>query len=409
MKVLIVNSHFFPCGGDTTYMFNLIRLLKEQGHEPIPFAMNHPKNVKNPYSKYFVSEVHIGDLLEKKTPARILKAMRRFIYSLEARFRLRELIQAEKPDVAHLQCIHGYITPSIVSELKSHGIPIVWTLHDYKTICPNSLLLSHGNICEDCRGQKFFWATIKKCKRGSLAASLLISIEAYVHHGMNLYAGVDQFIGPSCFLCKKIGEFDFGRYRLSYIPHFIFSDCYEPSYEAGSYALFFGRLDAHKGILTLLKAAAINRNIPIKIAGDGALLNKLAEEIRRQGLHHVSLMGFLTGDPLSALIRNAAFIVFPSIWYENAPFSILESYAFGKPVIASNLGGITEHIKDGETGFLCEPGNDEELARKMAYLYERPEFCEEMGRNARALIDAEYSPPKHYANLMRVYESVIGV
>ena len=408
MKILMINSFYYNRGGDTTYTFNLTKLLESNGHKVVPFAMQHPLNFKTKYSKYFVSEINLAKELEKRTVRSGLRVASRFIYSFEARKKIEELVQKEKPDIAHLQCIHGYITPSILSILKKRDIPIVWTQHDYKLICPNSIFFSHGSVCEVCKKRKFYMSIIRQCRRDSLRASFMVCIEAYMHRFLRLYSNVDKFLCPSIFLINKLKEYGFKEDRLVYMPNFVNIEKFSPCFSPGSYILFFGKLDTYKGIMILLEAMKKNPMIKLKIAGDGdqkSVLEKFAEQ---QGLKNVEFTGFKSGRDLDCLIRNSAFVVFPSICYENAPFSILESFSYGKPVIGSNLGGVSELITDGEDGLVFEPGNSEDLSRKIQFLIDKPKIIIEMGKNARAKVEKRFSPTPHYKSLMQMYNKVLN-
>ena len=157
MKILLVNNYYYYRGGDCTYLFSLKKLLEKNGHEVCIFAMQHPQNLDSEYSKYFVSYINYDDEVKNINIASGLKVLNRAIYSNESKEKIERMIEIEKPDIAHIQNVHHHITPSIFSVLKERNIPIVWTLHDYTMLCPNTSFLSHGKICEKCKKNRYYW------------------------------------------------------------------------------------------------------------------------------------------------------------------------------------------------------------------------------------------------------------
>ena len=141
MKVLIANTRHYYGGGDSTYAFNLAKLFRVNGHEVNFFAMQGENNLADPNEDLFVPFIDFRQLNQEKSIANGLKVLGRVIYSREARQKFSALLDRVKPDIVHLQNIHAHITPSIIFEAKRRGLPVVWTLHDYKLICPNSHLL----------------------------------------------------------------------------------------------------------------------------------------------------------------------------------------------------------------------------------------------------------------------------
>jgi len=122
----------------------------------------------------------------------------------------------------------------------------------------------------------------------------------------------------------------------------------------------------------------------------------------------VEFLGYKSGQELNSLIANAAFVVVPSEWYENCSMVVLESMAFGKPVIGSRIGGIPEQIEDGRTGFLFEMGNVKELSEKMDILSSDKELRKNLGKAARKKVKAAYSLAKHCHELESIYKKLLG-
>jgi glycosyltransferase involved in cell wall biosynthesis len=405
MKILIVNTRHYYGGGDSTYAFNLAELLRMKGHEVSFFAMQSEKNLSDPNEDLFVPFIDFRDLNQKKNLSNGLKVLGQAIYSQTARQNFSILLDRIKPDVVHLQNIHAHITPSVIFEAKKRNLPVVWTLHDYKLICPNSHLMIDvtGQLCESCVKGGFLHAPLKRCKKGSLLASVTASVEAYAHQFMGVKKKIDAFLAPSKFLVQKLQEGGFSR-SIHHIPLFIDQESFQATGKDGGYILFFGRLDPIKGIYTLLEASKKIPSVHIVCAGR---INEFEEtKIISQVGQNVEYVGFKTGEELRELIQRCYGVVVPSICYENQPFSILEAFAAGKPVIASDLGGMSELVTHMERGLLVKPDQPDELASALAWLNEHPEEAHKMGRSAFDYVKNVHSAESHYQSLMSVYKSL---
>jgi len=398
MKIVQANKFYFLKGGAERYFLDLSELLSARGHEVIPFSMSHPDNLDTEFAEYFPGRIDY----DVRDGLGLGKALRT-IYSREARRMMERLLEDEKPDLVHLHNIYHQLTPSILLALRRRRVPVVQTLHDYKLICPSYLMIAAGDPCERCKGGKFFMAALTRCHRKSFAASSVVALEAYVHRLLRSHEAVRLFLCPSEFIMKKFIQFGFPRERMLRIPYFIPLDRYQPEYEPGRYYLYLGRLSREKGLSTLLDAAARARGVPLKIAGDGPLRGELLRRIELEKLDWVSYVGFSSGDELRELVRGATFTVVPSEWYENYPFSILESFALGKPVLGSAIGGIPELVVEGETGYLFPVRDAGRLAERIALLYSERSRTKQMGVRARAFVEAELNPDRHLDLLSEAY------
>ena len=402
MKILQINKFFFLKGGTERYFFELSQLLESRGHEVIPFAMEHGANFPSPYSRYFVSRLDLdgaGPALAK------LGTAARVVYSVESRRKLRALLESARPDVAHLHNIAHQISPSIIGVLNKFGVPVVQTLHDYKLACPAYLMVSGGKVCDACVGGSAVNVLLKKCVRGSTAASLVSFVEAAVHRAARTYSGVEAFLCPSSFLMGVMKRAGLPEKKLFHLPLFLPAGAYAPSYDASDYFVYVGRLSEEKGLGHLLKAKRRVSRMRLVVAGEGSLLTGL--RAAASGDSGVSFAGFLPGRELAEVWRKAAFTVVPSVCYENFPYAVLESFAFGKPVVASRIGGIPELVRDGENGLLAEPGDPGSLAEKIDWLASNPAEAVRMGRAARRDVEEAYSADKHYAGVMSHYERIL--
>jgi len=407
MKILMVQTFFYYRGGDSAYMFNLTKLLEENGHEVVHFAMEHPQNLPSPYSKYFVSEIDFPTLLAERSLSAGWKVLTRSIFSREAREKITTLIEDTKPDIAHFHNIHGHLTTSIVKPLVDREIPIVWTLHDYRQVCPNTSFLSHGKICEKCLPNKFYNVLIHRCKKDSLPASFVAMVSMYYERMMKIHKKVSHFITPSEFLRSKLIAGRFPPEKITTIPNFVDLDDFRDLGE-GDYFLYVGRLLFEKGVDLLIEAVAGLEGGKLKIVGEGPAENDLKALAEKLGADNVEFLGYKSGDELGELIGQAQFIVLPSRVYENLPLAVMEAFASSKPVVATELGGIPEMVEDGINGFLFPNGDVGALREKLKILVRDSNLRAEMGAKAREKAERLYNREKHYREVIEVYREVLG-
>lgn len=404
----MVNKFYYPRGGTERYFFSLSELLRKEGHKVIPFSTLHEKNLDSEYSSYFLPELDFEKVFRKGRLSAAIGLRNKVLYSFESKRKIGSLIEREKPDIAHLHNIHYHITPSILPVLKDNGIRIVWTLHDYTIICPDTHFLSDGKVCEECKNSRYYRAVFKRCKRGSFGASLVAGFGAYMYRWMGLYDLVDLFLCPSDFLRKKMIEYGFDEKRLITIPNFVENmPLTEP--DNNSYILYLGRLSREKGVKTFLGAAEKIPYINFKIIGDGLQRETLEGMIKEKGLSNIELLGERRREEVYSFISKALFVIIPSQWYENCPYSILESFLLGKTVIASSIGGIPELVDNGIDGLLFDPGNDEDLVRKIKYLLSNKDTLGLMGKRAGEKVRSLYNPEIHYERILKAYNMALGI
>ena len=398
MNILYANKFFFLNGGSERVFFQEREFLQANGHAVVDFSMEDERNVFSEYSSYFIANV---DFNTAKGLFAKLNSAANFIHSPVAVTNLQKLLQQEKPQIAHLHNIYHQLTPSIIPVLKKSGAKVVLTLHDFKLICPSYLALRGDEICLDCDGRRFWKPFTTNCQQ-SRFKGLLLSLEAIFHQIKKSYDQVDCFLAPSQFMADVIAK-RIDREKIRVLKNGIDTDAFVPQYEDTGYGLYFGRLSKEKGVETLLNAyEKSSHNFPLKIVGTGPLEDDLKEDYAE-----AEFLGYKSGDELQQLIKNAAFVVVPSEWYENCSMVVLEAMAYGKPVIGSRIGGIPEQIEDGVTGLLFEMGNARELAEKMEYLIDNPEVRTEMGKAARAKLEREYSLQQHCESLVSMYEQLL--
>ncbi len=403
MKILLANKFFYIKGGADNSYFITAKLLESKGNKVIFFSMKHNRNFESEYSKYFTDEVDYegGTFLKK------IDAFLKLLYSFEARKKIDELISAEKPDLAHLNSIYHQLSPSIVHSLKNAGIPIVMHLRDYKIVCGSYLMFVKDNICEACKGKRYYNCILKRCFKNSIEKSVLATFEMYLHHSLlHIYDLVDVFISPSKFLIEKVKEMGF-KGRIEYLPNFVYPNEFLPSFSWRDRSIvYFGRLSKEKGLLTLLRAVK-GLDLTLKIIGEGPEKEGLVRFAKEHSVSNVLFLGYMSGDALKEEVRRSMFTVLPSEWYENNPRAVIEGFALGKPAIGARIGGIPELVIDHETGYTFTMGNVNDLKEKIIFLSSNPGLIKEMGIKSRAIVITDLNEDKYYEGLNRIYSSIL--
>ena len=407
MKLLIANSYHYPSGGDWVYTTMVKDSFINNRHDVIDFAMQSDRNVPSDYTRFFPSNIDYRKLNQNKNFINALKVISRSIYSIEAKNKIDKLLKLTKPDVAQFHGVHHFLTPSIIKPLKKRGIPIVWRILDYKILCPNTYFLSNSEICESCKGRRFYNCFLKKCKKSSRSASFVASFEAYVHYWMKFYDKVDFYSFQNEFMRKKFIEYGFEKNKTGVYPNPFDAGNIEADYSDEGFILYFGRLIKEKGLMTLLKAMKQLPSIPLRIIGDGEESGTLKKFVNESGLLNVSFEGPRWGDELKPYLEKCRFAVLPSEWYEPSPYVVLQTFATGKPVVASNTGGFPELLDNNKNGLLFEMKNEQDLAEKINRLFNEQKLSVELGRNAREKVFRDHGPDKHYEDLLGVFEKLI--
>ncbi|MFZ5802110.1 MAG: glycosyltransferase family 4 protein [Candidatus Omnitrophota bacterium] len=398
MKILNINNYHYVRGGSDRHYLDLGELLTERGNAVVYFSSKSPENEAR-MGSYFVKSVN--------TQKPRMNDVARFLYSWEARKKIKELIRKEKPNIGHLHIYYSQLTSSILEPIKKARIPLVQTLHEYKLICPVATLISHGKICEECRGKYFWKVAIKTCNRNSFSRSFLNLLETHIARLNGAIKFIDHFIAPSEFLREKMIQYGVDGTKISTLPNFINVENYSSSVETGEYFVFLGRLEKIKGVFTFLEAAQRLPQPLFLIIGRGEAENEIVNWIHERKLRNVRLLGFKNREETGKIIQKAICVVVPSLWYENCPISILEAFAMARPVVGSNIGGIPELIEHGKDGFWVNPGDADSLAEKLRWLDANRAEAVRMGLNARKKAEEKYSPPFYYSKLMEIYDDVL--
>lgn len=413
LKIILVNYRYFISGGPERYLFNIKDVLESKGHEVIPFSVKHNLNVKSKYDKYFLDPIGSGDEItfghyRKGHPATMLKTFERMFYSFEARRKLSQLIGDVSPDVIYVLQYQSKISPSIIDVAKDNGIPVIQRISDFGHICANSLFFQKNKraVCEKCLNGTRIHAIINKCVYDSYVYSLLKVLSLQLQEIIKIHKKIDQFVVPSKIAIKKLKKFGIPEQKLNYLPTFFPSTLpgsTEQKIKYGDYALYIGRIDVEKGILTLIKAFE-NTNYKLKIIGfSTAGYEQFIKEYLSNINHNVEFLGKMNFEEIKSYLSECLFTVVPSECYENFPNTVLESYAFRKPVVASAIGSLREIVVQGKTGLLFEPKNIADLSNKIKWLFRNKGHAIQLGEAGYHQMLSTYSPEYHYHKLKEIF------
>lgn len=395
----MVNKYLYAKGGAETYFLKVGRYFENNGHKVEYFGMYDKKNsVYNSANQYTMNmDFHNAGFSKFIYPFKI-------IYSIEARKKISKVIDNFKPDIIHLNNINFQLTPSIIDEAYRKGIPVVQTVHDYQMICPNHMLynLKDKKTCEKCIKGSPWNCMNDNCLHGSKVKSIIASLEAVLYRHNHSYKKVKKYICPSEFLEKKLLQVPIYQGKTIKIHNFIELQEVDTSVKKENYVLYFGRLSNEKGFEMFLECCKKLDEIPFVVAGTGPLEEKC------KNIANVKFVGFKTGEELKKLIEKAKFSVYPSIWYENCPLSILESESLGTPVIATNMGGISELIEHNETGILLKEVNEICLENGIKELFFNNEKLKYLSQNCINKRAKMISLEEYCHKIYNIYEEAIA-
>lgn len=394
MKILIVNKFLHPNGGSETYIFKIGAELKKMGHEVQYFGMEHSGRIVGNDLELYTEDMdfHSGSVLSK------LSYPLKTVYSADAKKKMLAVLRSFQPDVVHLNNFNYQLTPSVIVAVKIYEkesgkkVNIVYTAHDYQLVCPNHMMMTpDGSVCEKCAGGNFINCFKNSCIHSSRLKSLIGSAEGYFWKYKNIYSCIDTVICPTAFMESKITLNPVFSGKTKVLYNFV-DEVDKIEVKKENYALFFGRYSAEKGMETIIAA----NDIDFICAGSGPLEEKI------NSCSHIKNVGFKKGAQLENLIRKAACSVYPSIWYENCPFSVMESISYGTPVVGADIGGIPELIDNGKTGLLFEPGNVADFSDKVNSIIKNKQLASEMSTNC---YDKKFTSLSQYCDeLLCVYE-----
>lgn len=377
MRVLIAHNRYQQAGGEDGVVINEARLLAEQGIDVVPF---------------YVSNDIITNWAHK------LSVLATVAYNARARDEFAQRIAAVRPDIVHVHNFFPLLTPAIYDACLAAGVPVVQTLHNYRTICAGALLLRDGVPCEQCVGHSPYWGMLYGCYRGSRAASAAVAYMIERHkRERTWHRKVTHFIALSDFARQRFIAGGLPADKIIVKPNVVFA--HEPTaLQPRRGALYVGRLSAEKGVLDLIEAWK-TIDCPLTIAGDGPL----GPQLRAASTPNITFLGNVSRERVYAEMRKAAFLIAPSICYENFPLAIAEAFACRLPAIVSGMGAMAEIVEDGRTGLHFKPHAPDDLADKVRFALRHEEKLPRMGEEAYRFYERHLSPSANIKSLLAIY------
>lgn len=420
MKILIANYRYFVSSGPERYLFNISDRLTAEGHTVMPFSIRYDQNDKTPYARYFVSPIGGGSEVffeqHRRSLSAVYKGLSRLVYSREVEQAVARMVDETKPDVAYVLYYLRKLSPSVLVGIKSRDVPIVVRISDYGMFCPEHHLLRNDSPCTLCQQGSIFNSVKHKCVKGSRVLSLLEAAATTFHRWRGYFGLIDRYVTTNPFMTEMMVTAGFPAEKLTCIPTFANLDRFTPA-PAGAektYLLYVGRLDKPKGVHVLIDAMARlkqrGRIVPLKIAGSSHAPDypaALRKQARDAGLaDSIAFLGSAPSDQIPALMRGAIATIMPAIWYENLPNSVVEAFASGCPVIASDLGSLSHTVAHEVDGLHFRPGDAADLADKIERLLTDGELRNRLAEGARRTAVSRHSPANHTAKLLELFRDV---
>ena len=390
MKVLLIHDFYQRYAGEDAVALAEKELLEQHGEQVTSYTRHN-------------DEIKRYTLLEKLTfPSNT-------VYSLRTTKELTEIVEKTTPDGAYVINVLPLISPSVYHALHSLKVPSLQAGQDFRLFCPIGLFYTNGHICERCKRGNYLNAVRYRCYRDSYTFSALYSASIGLNRLAGMLRKISAFICLTEFMKLQLLEAGVPEDKLFIKPNFLDATRVTPCPGGGNYVVYLGRLSSEKGLWTLVRAFEALKDPLLKIVGTGPLEPALKGYVRERGIRNIEFVGFKTGLEKWELLKGSLLSVVPSEWYEPFGLVVLEAYAAGKPVVASDISGLPSIVRNGESGVLFRPGSVADLMEKVRYLIERPTEMEAMGRYGRQLVETEYGPEQAYRTLMAIFSAVCGV
>ncbi|MEM0951959.1 MAG: glycosyltransferase family 4 protein [Cyanobacteria bacterium P01_H01_bin.74] len=392
----MVHNFLGPYGGAETVVYKQYDLLKSQGYSVFLFGSNYkPRFFEDlPHEDLFPSHTNYDNL---QGVAQKFNALLKPFGNKEAENNFRAFLKEVNPDLVHFHSVFWHLSASVIQPCVEMKIPIVMTLHETRLICPSGTLMRSGQTyCKDllCATQGAWHAIKHRCYEKSLAKSILVAAEFKYRTVHKLFDQVNQFICPSKALRDLLVHSGVHDSRVSVIPNFIddsWMDLPKPE-KKGNYFLFAGRISREKGLHSLMQALyELDGTVPVKIAGDGPEAANIKKTAKQLNLKNIEFLGFVKSSAMYSLYQNAIANILPCNWFESFGLSIIESYAAGRPCIASSIGGIADLIDHEKTGYLIPTDNIKALKNAITACVDQPNHTFEMGKLGQTFIKNNFN------------------
>lgn len=379
LRILVVHNRYQLAGGEDAVVQAEVELLRRNGHAVEAYLRDN------------------GELRDMNA----VNAFAQTLWSRRTAGDVEALVRTFRPDVIHAHNTFALVSPSLYWHASRLGIPVVQTLHNFRLFCVQGMFLHESRVCEDCMGRVPWRGVARKCYRESGAQSAAVATMLAMHRALGTYRHkVTRYIALNEFCRQKFIEGGLPASRIAVKPNFV--DIERPPMRVRAGGLYVGRLSPEKGIDVLVSAVQKVPHVRLEVIGSGPLGSSVA------GHPQITSAGWLQPEEIYERMRRRAYLVMPSIWYENFPRTLVEAFANGLPVIASRLGAMRELIEHGRTGLLFEPGSAEDLARHIEWAEAFPEKMRSMGENARKLYEARYTSRHNYQRLVAIYEDALA-
>ncbi len=422
MRILAANYRYFVSGGPERYLFNVSGGLAARGHEVIPFSIGYTNNQPTPYAADFAAPLGSPDEVtfaeQRRTTATLLRTLQRLFYTPDVERAVSRLAARTRPQVAYVLHYLRKLSPALLVGLKRAGVPIVVRLSDFGMLCPQAHCLRADVPCTLCVHGNLLPSVRYGCVHDSRAASAANALATWYHRRRRFFDLIDVFVTTTPLMRDMMLSAGYAAQRLRCIPTYVDAGAFRPrpGFAKEAYIVYAGALRQIKGVHVLMDAFGRLRrqrpdlNVRLKIAGRGEpeYTACLQAQVEREGVRGlVEFTGHLDVPQLSALLSGAMLSVLPSLWFENLPNALLESYACGTPVLASNLGSLQECVVEGSTGYRFAAGDPAALSERLAYCLDHPDILQSLARNARQMAVAVYGPERHLDALEQVFADVV--
>lgn len=384
MRVIVVHNRYVSSmpSGENSVVDAEIRSLLEQGVEVIPYLRSSDEIARFPLRK------------KAELPFRAM-------WSFEDTRAVARLIDDRRPDVMHLHNPNPLISLGVVRVAKRHGAAVVRTVHNHRHSCLNGVFYRDGHECHDCVGHRFPYPGVRHaCYRGSRPQSLAAATALTAHRGS--YRLIDRHIALTPQMARSVEASGVPTDRIVVKPNTVPDP--GPTAPMGSGFLFVGRLREEKGIQLLLDAW--ERSAPaalgtLTIVGDGPDRPRVEALAGRRG--DIRVRGTLDPAGVAEAYRDAAVVVIPSVCPEAFPAVALEAMAAGRPIVATQVGGLADVVTDA-VGW-CVPANVDAVRGALNAATDRNAAATRAAA-ARSGYETRYSPGVVVAQLLGIYSDV---
>jgi|GEM_PF-1160213 len=406
MRILQAHKFFYRRGGAEVVFLDTVKGLRGRGHEVSEFSMKNTNNNISDYSGYFIND--LGELRMDRNFSESLKTYKHFLCSSEVEKKMRALIAAFDPQVAHLHNVYHHLSASTFTTLKKKNVPIVLTVHDVQPMCPNHRMIRgvDNKLCEACFQHNYFNCVRYQCVSKNFTANAAIAFESYYYWLRGIWKMVDRFVCPSEFMLNKMIKWGFPKEKMRLLRNpFVLPENFAP---LGDKIVYLGRFHVEKGIKVLMAALPWLRQYQTIVAGSGPEDEWVDNFIVQYSLTNVFKTGWVNRDRWREVMDTARVVVVPSLFYENCSMAILEALSYGRIVVAADRGGNHELIHDNETGFLFKPEDPEDLARVIKKAMElSPTEADRIIKNARQLVLKNHGTENYLVSLEKIYQELI--